>query len=49
MPAEINCYEELLESLKQALAYERGDKTHCRVDILKVPDTNGNEDSKDEA
>lgn len=33
----INYYEELKTSLEEALAYKRGDKTRCRVDVLEIP------------
>lgn len=34
---EVNYFEELKEALTEAIAYERGDKTRCRVDVLEIP------------
>ena len=34
---EFNVYEGILEGLKEAVAYQNGDRSHCRVSVREVP------------
>lgn len=34
---EFNVYEGIMESLQDAIAYQRGDRSRCRVSVRQVP------------
>ena len=35
--AEFNVYEGIMEGLQEALAYQQGDRTRCRVTVREIP------------